>query len=166
MEHSLLPKAYEATAAVLVAVTDWEAPSPCTEWTVRQVLDHLVEVHHMFAAAVDGGPQTGAGGFPAAADRCLAALSRPGALTEAHPFPFGPTPGSVIARISLSETVLHGWDIARGAGVPYAPPPEAVAALLAGADDVPLSEGLFAPPVTPADDEPLTVLLAKVGRVA
>jgi uncharacterized protein (TIGR03086 family) len=162
MELSLLPKAYEATTAVLVAVTDWEAPSPCTEWTVGQVLDHLVEVHHVFAAAVDGGPPTGAGGFAAAAERCLAAFGRPGALTGTHPFAFGPTPGSVIAGISLSETLVHGWDIARGAGVPYEPSPEVVAAILAGA---PAPEGLFTP-VPPADDAPLTVLLARTGRVA
>lgn len=165
----LLPKAYDATAAVLVAVTDWDAPSPCAGWTVRQVHDHLIEAHHAFAAAIDGGPATGALDFAVATDRCLAALSRPGALEQEHPFPFGPTPGSVIAAISLSETLVHGWDIARGAGVAYAPPADVVAAVLASAADgpPPEAEGMFAPPVpVPPNASPLTTLLARLGRTA
>lgn len=160
----LLPKAYEATAAVLVAVRDWSAPSPCSEWTVGQVRDHLVEAHHAFAAAIDGGPLVGLD-FAGVTDRCLTAFGRPGALAAEHPFPFGPTTGAEIARISLSETVVHGWDIAVGAGVPYAPPEEAVAVLLAGAGDAP--EGMFGPPVpVPSSAPPLVRLLAHLGRKA
>lgn len=148
MDLELLPKAYETTAAVLVAVPEsaWAAQSPCESWTVREVADHLTGVMHLFAAAIDGGPSTGGGGFADGADRCLAAFRRPGALAEEHPFPFGPTTGEVIASISLSEVLVHGWDIARGAGVAYTPAPEVVAALL-GMPGKPSSEGMFAPPV-------------------
>lgn len=170
-----LPEAYDATAAVLAEVTDWDARSPCAEWTVREVANHLVGGLKAFAASVEhtewdmDGDHLGDdphGAFRAAADRCLAAFARPGALTETHPFPSGPAPGSVIASISLSETVVHGWDIARGAGVPYTPPPEAVADLLA--EELESSaEGMFAPPVPVAPDAPpLTRLLARTGRTA
>ena len=168
MDLELLPKAYEATAAVLVAVPEsaLALASPCESWTVGEVVDHLTDVMHVFAAAIDGGPPTG-GGFAAAADRCLAAFRRPGALVAEHPFPFGPTPGAVIASISLSETLVHGWDIARGAGVAYAPAPEVVAAVLAVSGKAPSGEGMFAPPVpAPAGASPLTVLLARLGRIA
>jgi uncharacterized protein (TIGR03086 family) len=163
VEH--VSKAYEATAAALVAVTDWSAPSPCTDWTVGEVRDHLIEAHHAFASAIDGGPPTGAADFAVATERCLAALNRPGALTEEHPFPFGPTSGETIALISLSETVVHGWDVAEGAGVAYTPPPDAVALLLA--DSSPPPDGLFAAPLpVPADASPLVTLLARLGRKA
>lgn len=167
MNLELLPKAYEATAAVLVAVPDsaWEAQSPCEAWTVREVADHLTGAMHVFAAAIDGGAETG-GSYADAAARCLAAFRGPDALVAEHPFPFGPTPGEVIAAISLSETLVHGWDIARGAGVPYSPAPEVVAAVLAMSGEPP-AEGMFAAPVpVPADAAPLTVLLARMGRVA
>ncbi len=167
MDLELLPKAYEATAAVLAAVPDsaWEAQSPCEEWTVREVADHLTGVMHVFAAAIDGGPETG-GPYADAAERCLAAFRRPGALVAEHPFPFGPTPGEVIAAISMSESLVHGWDVARGAGVPYSPAPEVVAAVLAMSEK-PTTEGMFAPPVpVPADAAPLTAVLARLGRVA
>jgi uncharacterized protein (TIGR03086 family) len=172
----LLPKAYDATASVLAAVTDWEAPSPCAEWTVREVANHLVHVQKIFAGAAEDGTEEPegdhlgddpVGAFRLAADRCLAAFSRSGALSELHPFAFGPTPGSVIAEISLSETLVHGWDIARGTGLPYSPAQEVVAHVLARSTHSDPPEGLFAPPVpVAADAPPLTVLLARVGRTA
>lgn len=167
----MLAKTYDATAAVLAAVTDWTAPSPCAGWTVRDVANHLVDAMCTFAAAVDGGPAEYAGDDPAgayraAADRCLAVFEDPAVLAASHPFPFGPTPGSVIAQISESESLVHGWDVARGAGVAYSPAPEAVEAVLARSDGPPTTEGMFAPPVTPSSGEPLTVLLARMGRVA
>lgn len=168
----LLAKTYDATEAALVAVTDWDVPSPCDGWTVRDVVNHLVSVMRVFAAAVDGGDadeyagDDPAGAYRAAADRCLAVFTDPEVLAAPHPFPFGPTPGAVIAGISRSESLVHGWDIARGAGVPYAPPPEVVAELLAEPAGEPPAPDMYAPPVTPADDQPLTVLLARLGRVA
>jgi uncharacterized protein (TIGR03086 family) len=170
----VLTKAYDPTAAVLAAVTDWTAPSPCAGWTVRDVADHLVDAMRTFAAAVDGGVTGPPGGdedgdpaaaYRAAADRCLAVFEDPAVLAASHPFPFGPTPGAVIARISVSESLVHGWDVARGAGVPYAPAPEVVDSVLAAVGPPP-AEGMFAPPVVPASDDPLVVLLAKLGRVA
>lgn len=173
----LLSKAYDATAAVLAEVTDWDAQSPCSEWTVREVANHLVGALKAFAAAVEhtestmDGDHLGDdphGAFRAAADRCRAAFGRPGALTEPHPFPFGPTMGSEIAAISMSETVVHGWDIATGAGVPYTPAPEVVEDVLAHADEFkPPAEGMFGPPVPVSPDAPaLTRLLARTGRTA
>ena len=171
----MLRKAYDATAAVLATVTEWDAPSPCAEWTVREVANHLVGALNAFAAAVGhtdcpDGDQLGAdplGAYRAAAERCLTAFDRPGALTATHPFPAGPTPGSVIAEISMSEALVHGWDLARGAGVPYTPAPEVVRDVLARALSSEPPAGIFAPPVPVSPDAPpLTVLLARLGRVA
>ncbi|MBB4912623.1 TIGR03086 family metal-binding protein [Actinophytocola algeriensis] len=169
----MLAKAYDATAEVLDQVTDWSAPSPCQGWTVHDVATHLVNVMCTFAAAVDGGPDSYspdshdvAGGYRKAAARCLAVFEDPAVLAASHPFPLGPTPGSVIAQISVSESLVHGWDVARGAGVPYAPAQEVVAAMLVASEENPPPEGLFGPPVPPSSDDPLTVLLARLGRAA
>ncbi|MFI7676265.1 TIGR03086 family metal-binding protein [Actinophytocola sp. NPDC049390] len=166
----MLAKAYDPTAAVLAEATDWTAPTPCEGWTVRDVASHLVDGMCFFAAAVDGGPDAYQGedfahAYRAAADRCLAVYEDPAVLAASHPFPFGPTPGSVIAGISVSESLAHGWDMARGAGVRYTPVLEVVERVLASVGPPP-AEGMFAPPVEPASDDPMTVLLAKLGRVA
>ena len=167
----MLAKAYDATAAVLARVTDWSAPSPCEGWTVHDVAKHLADVMCTFAAAVDGGPGTCqdddlVAGYREGAARCLAVFEDAAVLAASHPFPFGPTPGSVIAHISMSESLVHGWDLARGAGVPYAPAPEVVSAVLAKSDGPPPAEGMYAPPLTPSSDDPMTVLLARLGRAA
>jgi uncharacterized protein (TIGR03086 family) len=38
-----------------VATSDWEKPTPCTEWTVRQLVNHVVGLQHRVARLVRGG---------------------------------------------------------------------------------------------------------------
>lgn len=169
----LLKDTYRATADLLAAVpaTGWDAASPCEGWTVRDVTTHLVEALDYFARAV-GGP---AGELPAdpvaayrlVADRCLAAFT-PAALSATHAFPGGDLPGRVIATISLSESLVHGWDVATGAGLPYTPPAAAVDALLElQAKGGPAPDGAFAAPLPVSlSAPPLVRLLAATGREA
>jgi uncharacterized protein (TIGR03086 family) len=173
----LLKSCYQATADVLAAVPAdrWAAPSPCTEWTVREVANHLVAALDYFARAVTGAGEGDmeadhvgddpAAAYRAVADRCLAAFTEP-VLAATHPFPGGEAPGWVIANISLSESLVHGWDVATGAGLPYDPPAEAVAEVLSfqeGGGEKP--PGAFAAPVrVPPDASPLVRVLAATGR--
>lgn len=172
VDLGLLASCYRDTRAVLAAIRGerWDAPSPCTKWTVRQVAEHLVEGLDFFATAVSGVPGPPAGdllaGYDAATARCLTAFATPGALAADHPFGDDRRPGRVIATISLSETVVHGWDLATAVGVPYAANPAAVATLRAFAAGPKLPD-LFADPVpVPADAPPFVALLADLGRVA
>lgn len=168
----LLAACYRDTRAVLAAIpaARWDAPSPCREWTVREVADHLVDGLGYFAAAVTGERADRPAGLLDAYDdvthRCLAAFADPAALAAEHPFGDGTMPGRSIATISLSEAVVHGWDLATATGLHYEPNPDAVALLqrFAGGPKV---EGLFADPVpVPADAPPFVALLGKLGRVA
>jgi len=172
VDLDLLATCYRDTAAVLAAIPDdkWDAPSPCTEWSVREVVAHLVEGLDFFATTVSGASAALAAvpleAYDAATSRCLAAFAAPGALAAEHPFPGGDQPGRAIATISLSETVVHGWDLATATGVPYEPNPDAVATLTAFAAG-PKIEGLFADPVPVAPGAaPFVALLAKLGRAA
>lgn len=169
----LLKNSYLTTADLLAAVPAdrWDAPSPCAAWTVREVVGHLVESMDYFATAVSGRPgdlpADPVDAYRAVADRCLAAFT-PVALTATHAFPGGDVPGWVIANISLSESLVHGWDVATGAGLPFTPPADAVAALLEfGEGEGVAPEGAFADPVpVSADAPPLVRLLARMGREA
>jgi len=135
VDLDLLAPCYRATGEVLAAIPAdrWDAPSPCTEWTVREVADHLVDALDYFATSVSGvaveRPADLLDAYRDVTRRCLAAFARPGALAAEHPFPDGTQPGWVIANISLSESLVHGWDLATGAGLPYEPSPDAVAAV-------------------------------------
>jgi uncharacterized protein (TIGR03086 family) len=172
VDLDLLASCYRDTRAVLAAIPSggWHAPTPCTEWAVRDVVAHLVEGLGFFAATVSGAPGVVPDDLVAAYDdvtsRCLAAFAAPGAAAADHPFPGGRETGRVIATISLSEAVVHGWDLATAAGLPYEPNPAAVAALSSFAAG-PKVEGLFADPVpVPAGAPPFVVLLAGLGRTA
>jgi uncharacterized protein (TIGR03086 family) len=167
----LLAAAFRDTRAVLATIPAgrWDAPSPCTEWTVRQVAAHLVEGLDYFAAAVGVPGELPAdllASYDAVTVRCLTAFADPDALAADHPFADGREPGRVIATISLSETVVHGWDLATATGVAYTPDPAAVATLRSFAAG-PKVEGLFAAPVpVAAGAPPFVALLAMLGRVA
>ena len=63
------------------------------------------------------------------AKRSAAAFSLPDTLDQRFPFLPGPTPGITLANISLLESLVHGWDIATGAGLPYRPDGAVVAAV-------------------------------------
>jgi uncharacterized protein (TIGR03086 family) len=180
----MLDRVYADTAAVIAqAETALDAPTPCERWSVRDVANHVVGGLVFFAGTLEGNAvrpdpdapdpdllgADPAGAYSGSAERCLVAFGRPGALDEIYDFVFGPTSGLTIANISLQESLIHGWDIARGASVAYAPDPEAVATVdrfnaeREGGDI--RREGMFGPeqPVRPGAD-PFEVLLGRLGR--
>src|SRR5690349_13488428 len=54
-----------------VAPDQWDARTPCTEWTVRDLVGHVVSVHRAIAAGLDVAPPP-----PPADDRDLVAAWR------------------------------------------------------------------------------------------
>ena len=179
----LLERSFEATASVLEAVPGrgWSEPSPCEAWTVGQLAGHLVGGSVYFGQAADGqAPELPTGEprslgdeaareFDDAARFDLAVFRRAGVLDQQHDFAFGPTPGWVIATIGLSESLLHGWDLARAVGAPYAPDDDLADAVMrfqaqAGEEQL-RSEGMFGPARSaPTNATPFEALLAFTGR--
>jgi uncharacterized protein (TIGR03086 family) len=180
----MLDRVYADTAAVIMqAESALDAPTPCEGWSVRDVANHVVGGLVFFAGTLErdavrpdpdapdpdylGGDPAGA--YSAVAQRCLVAFGGPGALDEIYDFVFGPTSGLTIANISLQESLIHGWDMARGAGLAYAPDPEAVGAVArfnAEREGGSIRrEGMFGPeqPV-PSGAGPFEVLLGRLGR--
>jgi uncharacterized protein (TIGR03086 family) len=119
-----LVEALEITGAVIQGIDDsrWDLPTPCTEWTVRDVVVHLVDGNWRFAALFGNPtPEERSSDAPAelvasyrdSAAALASAYRRPGALTEAVTVPFGTVPGSVTLQLRLVEALVHGWDLAR-----------------------------------------------------
>jgi uncharacterized protein (TIGR03086 family) len=107
---------------------DWDRPTPCTEWTVRDLLNHMVGGQRRFAAMVRGEepPARGSdllGADPRGALRdatadVLTLAGTPGVLEKTLATPFGEQPGSVVLLIQGNELIVHGWDLARSVGAP------------------------------------------------
>lgn len=126
---------------------DLTAPTPCDEFDVRQVLEHMIGGATMFAAAFRGAapgePPAGdvIEAFPSAMAELGAAITSPGALERTIDAPFGKVPGETFARFVALDGLVHGWDIATATGQPYDPPADVVAAVDAFAHQA-ISDGM------------------------
>jgi uncharacterized protein (TIGR03086 family) len=104
----------------------WDLPTPCREWSVRDVVNHLVLGHRRFAAALTGGapPAPDAdllagdpeSAYASSAEAMLAAFRADGALDRPVSIPAGTLPGRVACELRVVEALVHGWDLARATG--------------------------------------------------
>lgn len=115
-------------------------PTPCTEFTVRDVLDHMIVLGGTFAYAFrrEEAPEVRApapnGRVPAAEfrttmDDLLASVTSPGAMERTVSSPMGELPGATFARFVAFDGLVHGWDLASSTGQEYQPAAEVVAAV-------------------------------------
>lgn len=142
--------------------TGLDAPTPCSDWTVRDLVGHMRATLAMFA---DGHP----GSFDEVGAAAVAAWAAPGRLAGTATLPFGEVPAPFALEFPVLDTLVHTWDLARATGRPVGWDDAVVAvsrrfaeANFAG----PESRGpAFAPPVDPppgADE--ITRLVRFLGR--
>ncbi len=101
-------------------------PTPCTEWSVRQLLNHVVTGNLLFASFATGGerPDRGAdhlgddhvAAFRSSVAVLAAAFDEPGFLERTTPNPFGEGPGRILVTMRFNELCVHSWDLARATG--------------------------------------------------
>lgn len=110
------------------------APSPCTAWTRRDVLNHMIGAADMFAACARGEePQMPdrsdmpdwVGADPATSYRrstaaLIAAYSVPGVLEGNVPMPWAAMPGTFALDLVTADHVTHSWDLAMNGGLSIA----------------------------------------------
>lgn len=167
-------------AAKMAAVPDdrWTAPSPCEGWTARDVVRHIVESQGMFLGFV--GRQLGeipsvdddpAGAFEAARAVVQADLEDPQRAGATYEGAFGRmTFEDGVDRFLCFDLVVHGWDLARAAGLDERMDPDEVRRVMEAAQgfgDAMRGPGAFGPALDPPPDaDEQTRLLAFLGRRA
>lgn len=182
-------RAVDASVAVVARLQpdDLNRPTPCTDWTLADLLAHMAAQHRGFAAAAEGrGADTDAwrlrplgddpvAAYTAAAERVTAAFGADGVLDRPFALPeFGDGaefPGRLAIGFHLVDYVVHGWDVARSLGVGIELGADVVDAALGIAAAVPDGEERLAPgaPFRPAvpvagDAPPLDRVVALLGR--
>jgi uncharacterized protein (TIGR03086 family) len=106
--------------------------TPCSEWTVRDILNHITGGATMFAISAEqgsipddvlgqlmGGDNLGddyKGAFNIAADKAMTAFSDPGVLDKMVKLPFGEMPAGVALNIAVFDVATHNCDIAKATG--------------------------------------------------
>lgn len=146
--HRYLRALDQVTSVVEGVPADrWEAPTPCPDWSARQLLGHLVHGQHHVVALVSGdgprapvidpaslerlpGPDPRAG-WRQVRDHTAAVLART-APDSLVPTPFGQQSVEQVLDLALVEPLVHGWDLAVATGQGGVLDAEAVAATLPG----------------------------------
>ena len=122
----------------------WDCASPCEDWTVREVAGHAMAVTHNIAARASGGELLDAftdvagiaGDDPVATFRTylaqfLEATDRRGALRTPVASRVGDMTLDSYMAFMRSDTFVHTWDVARGAGIEPHFDPRIVSVILA-----------------------------------
>jgi uncharacterized protein (TIGR03086 family) len=178
--------AFERKVAA-VRPNQWDNPSPCTAWTSRDVVGHIVEMHGVMLRPLD----RTLGPAPALADDPLGAFRAARADVEAllhDPAQAGIEIDAPMGRMTVEQhvdqvpsidMVLHGWDLARATGQDDTVDPAEVEALWSAMSAIPaeVMEKLrtpgafgpgvevFGPEVTVPEDASLQDrLLGLIGR--
>lgn len=155
-------------------------PTPCADWDVRALLNHILGNNDLYAAGASGQAidwderardRVGDDAL-AAYDRSAAAVSA--AFAAADPttdisFPFGVIPAQQAVAVHFVDILVHGWDLAVATGQDPALPDDLAEAALAVVALYPPevwgTPQFFADKVESAPDEPSYVRLVKlVGR--
>ena len=171
----------------LAGEADLRRPTPCTGWTLAELLAHMTAQHHGFAAAATGrgadpeawrvrplGPDPAAT-YAAAAEEVLAAFATDGVLTARFQLPEFSTEATFSGRraigFHLVDYVVHAWDVARALDVAVDLPEDLVRAALPVAEAVPDGPGRLAPGAAfaprlpePPGATPMDRVLTLLGR--
>jgi uncharacterized protein (TIGR03086 family) len=121
--YRALADAFEAKISA-VRAGDWSNPSPCAEWTARDVVAHVIDVHGMMLRPLDialgEGPSAHhdpLGAFRAARAELERVLDDPALADTEYDGAFGRTKVSATVDQFLGfDLVVHGWDLARATG--------------------------------------------------
>jgi uncharacterized protein (TIGR03086 family) len=156
---------------ISAAATQPDARTPCDDWDVRTLLDHMLETQRYFISSARGeeasppSPEPPkliskdpAGDFETARREVLQAFADPKVVEKT-----GPSLG-----IASSDMLLHGWDIAQATKQDAVMPDglaDAVYQLIHGRFTEEQRKGIFKPEVAVGPDAtPQEKLLAYTGR--
>jgi uncharacterized protein (TIGR03086 family) len=159
----------------------WSDPTPCTDWDVRALVNHLVYEARWAVPLLDGAtiaevgdrfegdllgddPVSSYDAALAEASRAVHAVD----LDRVVHLSFGDLPARDYITQLTSDFVVHAWDLARGIDADDRLDPDMVNFVYVAAEpmaDMLAESGLFDPPIdVPSDADQQTRLLAIFGR--
>jgi uncharacterized protein (TIGR03086 family) len=133
----------------------WGGPTPCVDWDVHRLVNHVVVGGGRYGRLVRGGTRDAFiaersidaivdGAVPAwesNARTCREAFGEPGALERIVPFSTGDIPAARLLSIRIVEVAVHTWDLARALGLDESMDPRLAAFALAAFADNDLPRG-------------------------
>jgi uncharacterized protein (TIGR03086 family) len=130
-------RAQDAFARVLVNVTSDQlsAPTPCAQWDVKALIDHVIAGNQRVVERAGGHvaplPDDTGAAHRASAEASQQTFAEPQGLTRTYPISIGEVPGMVFLEIRTSDLLVHAWDLAIATGQPTDLDPELAEYVLA-----------------------------------
>lgn len=158
-----------------VTAADAAKPTPCEDFTVKELLEHLVMVQRRVAAmgngnsfaTIDAEPQEAgwADAFRTASHDVMKAWTDTNKLGQMFDVPWGQIPGGALIGSYSGELAVHAWDLATAVGLDLEIDDDLLEPIVAGAKFIPEHgrenpEVPFGPVVDPGADAPALLRLA------
>jgi uncharacterized protein (TIGR03086 family) len=179
-------RAVEGFGSRMHAVRDdqWNQPTPCSDWDVRTLCNHIVNESLWTPPLMDGRTIEDVGdrfdgdvlgknpkeAWDESARAAIESVQEDGAMERTVHLSFGDVPGIAYVQQLFADYLIHSWDLARATGGDEMLDPELVdecAKWFTSMEDAYRSGGAVAERVEVADGaDPQTKLLAMFGRRA
>jgi uncharacterized protein (TIGR03086 family) len=169
----------------LVGPDRWGRPTPCAEWDVRALVNHMTRGNINYIRLLAGGTAAdflrlrdadalGAdpvGAYTRSVAACAAAFDEPGALDRQCDYPLGRAPGRQLLAVRTTDTLIHTWDLARAVDADETLDATLVAwvtthlaEIYDGLAETPLTASRFFAPATGGGTTEQDRLLRRMGR--
>jgi uncharacterized protein (TIGR03086 family) len=151
-----------------IAESQWSGSTPCAEWTVQELVDHVGGTHVFFVSFL--GLPDSVSGWPEVRRAMSVLLATPDALTGTGEIPgLGELPKEAVVDICTNDMLIHTWDLSRAIGADETLPGDLVAAchswLQALPPEIIRAPGRYGDPQPVASDaDAQTKMLAFAGR--
>lgn len=113
-----------------VRAGQWALPTPCSEWNVRDLVNHMARGNLNYVRLIGGATSAeflglrdadALGADPVAAyvrsvRECAAAFAVPGAMRRTVDYPLGRVTGRQALAVRITDSTIHTWDLARAIG--------------------------------------------------
>ena len=108
----------------------WAWSTPCTEWDVRRLVNHMTRGNLSYVRLVHGGTSAEflrlrdvdalgtdpVGAYTRSVQECAEAFAAPGALERVLDYPLGTVTGCQALAVRTTDSAVHTWDLARAIG--------------------------------------------------
>lgn len=117
-------RAQEAFAAVLTNVNADQlgAPTPCSEWTVAELIEHVLGGNELVGRGIGvyeqapSRPDNLLNAHRSTADAAQRAFASPGAMDAVFELPIGRVPARFFLPMRTIDVLAHAWDLAAASG--------------------------------------------------